>query len=401
MNEERAIAAKKDLFKKQWMSGNVPMEARNAFENYCYLKEHKELCNPLHKATLKTPQPAVVLGSGASLNTVLDVLKDWKGTIFCCTSQVKILIEHGCVPDYISTIDPRFGKEGKAEWDFEDKEELFKKAVLINSPTTPHEVTKLYKGKQLWFFVWDATKEWYRQVYFSVFPWIEDFILPFTSSAAGLIAIAHSLNYAPLYLIGMDFAGERIDGRPTYLPGDVKKTYHGFKTNDNLLWSWRGVVCTIRISVSQRHGRRWHVYNCSKQSTLIDDLPQKDLRKMILKGKTQSVMRWTRNKLIRSLDKTLARFNTYIFEIHNGVEYGSRVQFCETLVDLLESFEQVNKVLQNRIQQHYKTPIEGRAEGYDPGKVTLIDIPKKMQYYKKIQEDIDETKKIQGVAQKG
>jgi len=387
VNEESIIAAKKDTFRKQWMNANVPMEARNAFENYCYLKDHKELCIPLYKDTLKIPKPAIVLGSGSSLGTVVDILKDWQGAIFCSSSQVKLLMKHDCIPDYIAGIDPRYDAK---EWDF-DKNKLFEKAVYINAPTTPHEITRLYKGEQRWFFVWDSTQTWYKQVFFGVFPWIEDYILPFTSSAAGLLAIAHSLNYAPLYLIGMDFAGDRIkDGRASYGKGTLKRTYHGFETDDNHLWSWRGLVCTIRVSIAQRYGNSWHIFNCSKKSTLIDDLPYKDLRKMILRGKTKAITRWTKNKMIRRLDKTLARFNTYIFEIHNGELYGSRIHICETPQDLLGIFERVNTVLQRRIEEHYKTPIEGRRKGFDPSKITLIDIPKRMEYYRKLHEENNE-----------
>ena len=388
MSEESVIATKKDTFRKQWMNNNVPMEAKNAFENYCYLKGHKELCVPLYKDTLKTPRPAVVLGSGSSLNTVLSILKDWKGAIFCSSSQVRVLMKHGCIPDYIGGIDPRYDAK---EWDFEGKDKLFAKATYINAPSTPHEQTKLYKGRQLWFFIWDSSQAWYKQVFFGVFPWIKDYILPFTSSAAGLLAIAHSLNYAPLYLIGMDFAGDRIDdGRGNYKEGTLKRTYHGFETDDNHLWSWRGLVCAARISTAQRHGNRWHVYNCSKTSTLIDDFPYKDLRRMILHGRTTSVMHWTRNKMIRRMDGTLARFNTYIFEVHNGEQYGSKLHICETPQDLKTIFERVNTVLQRRIEEHYKTPIEGRRKGFDPSKITLIDIPRKMEYYRKLHEEINE-----------
>ena len=50
--------------------------------------------------------PAIIFGSGASLDKSLPYLKDWKGGTFCTTSHAESLIRFGVEPTYIIDLDP-------------------------------------------------------------------------------------------------------------------------------------------------------------------------------------------------------------------------------------------------------------------------------------------------------
>ena len=50
--------------------------------------------------------PAIIFGSGASLDKALPYLKDWKGGTFCTTSHAESLIRFGVEPTYIIDLDP-------------------------------------------------------------------------------------------------------------------------------------------------------------------------------------------------------------------------------------------------------------------------------------------------------
>lgn len=50
-------------------------------------------------------KPAIVCGSGYSLNAALPLLKEWKGDIICGNSNVLTLIAHGITPTYLVVLD--------------------------------------------------------------------------------------------------------------------------------------------------------------------------------------------------------------------------------------------------------------------------------------------------------
>lgn len=50
--------------------------------------------------------PALIIGSGPSLDHSIKYMKDWKGGIFCSTSHALTLIRNGVIPTHIVALDP-------------------------------------------------------------------------------------------------------------------------------------------------------------------------------------------------------------------------------------------------------------------------------------------------------
>lgn len=74
--------------------------------------------------------PCIIIGSGASLDLALPLLKDWKGGIICTTSHALSLVKFGAPPTHILALDPFCTMEEIEGIDWSEY-----KTKLITTPT--------------------------------------------------------------------------------------------------------------------------------------------------------------------------------------------------------------------------------------------------------------------------
>ena len=60
----------------------------------------------LNEEPKHTGEPVLIIGSGPSLDTALEVMKDWKYGIICSPSHASTLMYHGVEPSYVMALDP-------------------------------------------------------------------------------------------------------------------------------------------------------------------------------------------------------------------------------------------------------------------------------------------------------
>ena len=144
--------------------------------------------------------PAIIIGSGPTLNGALPYLKDWKGAIFCNSSQASTLIYHGRHPDYVDVADCRVTPEElEAPWDYR------KTAWIINPGIHPRAID-FWKGQKYYYRIYEPYYDFYSKVQPRVFGgYIKTQSFPFGSNPPMAISHAHALGYSPLFLVGTDF----------------------------------------------------------------------------------------------------------------------------------------------------------------------------------------------------
>ena len=372
--KEMDVAQHNPDFQTSWKLHNLPIEANNVFEHWCYFKDFSKRTPLLRDDRLKEPKPCIILGSGSGLNLAAPLLKDWKGGIICSSSQLTTLAYHGAVPTYWASPDPRFHMEELEAMPEECRQRLWDKTTFIQTPIGPIEYTLDWQGRIRWFLILDPGKEWYANAIAPNFLWIPETLLPFSSNAPALVALANYLGYAPLYLCGVDFAGYRADiwqyidgewkeGKGSDAEGSIgwQKNYLGQMTDMNLEWAWRGMLCTLRLGLDELKGKYWHVYNCGPDSALKEQLPYRDIKKVVETQGEGERMEWSKNKLRQGYDLGLARFNTFTFRVHNGQEWGNRIEMANSWEELGAKIDAINNTLDMQINLYNSIHEEDKA----------------------------------------
>ena len=142
--------------------------------------------------------PAVITGSGPTLDGCLERLKDFEGSIFCGASQAYILDAAGIVPAYVVAVDQNVVTADYIkglEWN---------RTVLITHPGIDPAVLEAWQG-QIRYFLLPTAEEYERDRVALAYPWIRS---RFSSGGALQTAsyqIAVRLGYKPIYTAGVDF----------------------------------------------------------------------------------------------------------------------------------------------------------------------------------------------------
>jgi len=94
------------------MAQLIHEQINTAYNHYYIIKAYEEgrardiSDEPKAPLINKESIPAIIIGSGPSLDKEIEYLKDWKGGIFCSTSQARTLIKYNVEPTHIVALDP-------------------------------------------------------------------------------------------------------------------------------------------------------------------------------------------------------------------------------------------------------------------------------------------------------
>jgi len=143
--------------------------------------------------------PAIIIGSGPSLNKVLPRLHEWRGVIMCNSSQASSLCYHGADPTFIDIVDPRVGDE-----ELDAPFNLKKTSLIINPGIHPHVMDR-WRGRKYYFRVYEPTYDFYSKMMLRVYGlMIPTYSFPFGSSLSNSLSHAFKLGCEPIFLVGAD-----------------------------------------------------------------------------------------------------------------------------------------------------------------------------------------------------
>jgi len=224
---------------------------------------HKQIWEDMHEGTgrdvstakIDKPEPALIVGSGQSLNKAHDLLKNWKGAIFSSTSQSTTLI-HAGVKDrlYIVALDPKLQADefiGVDDWTKYG-------ATLVIQPCIAPVIFELWKGPKLYFRIMEPTTEFYTRNLAIAYRWITTYLFLFSCSLSAQMGLAAAMGYNPLILVGCGFGAPENKYRFTRwdnMPIDIDTTNK--ETGEKIHYDkWDDIPLDIDLDV-KINKRRW------------------------------------------------------------------------------------------------------------------------------------------------
>ena len=191
----------------------------NAFRNYETIRrEYKSGARWFDGLpNVEKSAPALILGSGLSLDSVLRMIPYWQGAIFAGPSNAHQLDKIGAPPQYLCCIDSsesQFTKIKDVEWYV---------TTLLTTPMVEQKLIEWWTWEKRYFLPVDLNTSFFTNVIPSVYPWIRPRVVNSGCVANAMMVIADSLGYDPIFTVGVDFgfkAGQ--DGVPRERATDFK-----------------------------------------------------------------------------------------------------------------------------------------------------------------------------------
>jgi hypothetical protein len=190
---------------RYWTEENIESEItrlREGLDDYRFHGMDKRYRGDLAAYHGKHSGPAVICGSGPSLDENIERLRWWKGGILCSESQAITLRRYGVDPAYIVAFDGlnRWGEalEHVDGWNYDATTLVLNVAIEV-------EFMKNWRGDLIYYRNWDPSVDFYDSVLRNSYDFIGVEVLPFACSLAATLSIASYMGYGPIYLMGADF----------------------------------------------------------------------------------------------------------------------------------------------------------------------------------------------------
>jgi len=376
---EQKIRIDHTQLKMNWKRQNFRDEVRNAHINYQFLQEgHKtgEVLDVHNLPAVDGKKPCLVIGSGSSLNDYLEKMIEWPGDVICSTSHVSTLTYYGRPPNYVVGVDPRFSVD--CEFLFPHPEQL-KNTTFVTHPGGPPGYFKMWPAKIALFGLMDSSEPYYLTVQRIAYDWIRGFFVPLADAVSAELALALSLGYHPIYLIGVDYGGDRFDAK--FWNTEKKewwtksgkgtadeywvKTKNDIKTEPMMLYMKTGALLTILtiLRLGRYENKRPSVFNLSDRSA-ITELPHAKWAAAV-RNAHDLIRPWddaTQDAIFEQIEVTLARLDVYVGYVNNGLHEGVRIVQATDYDFLRKQVEELNGNLkESKIQAVAKEIQTGKS----------------------------------------
>jgi len=274
---------------------------------------------------LKEPQPALIIGSGPSFDKAAPLLKDWKGGIFCSTSQGSTLVYYGADPTHMVAYDIN---TTPSEFDWADKW-AGRRTVLVTHPGMHPSTIDHWPGRRCYFKSMDTSNFFFTNVlpvaYGDVIP---SHMFLFSCSVAAQMSLAHAMGYSPLFFVGCDFLADRFcrwrydhekkewisDPQPHGIFNNKGiKSANGLISDPLQVFYKRSTLCVWRIDGSKCFQ--------TTDKTIISEMPMVPIEEVVAKQGLGFDDRYpTRDEVNDTIEKYLARFNQFVLRFEPDAE---------------------------------------------------------------------------------
>lgn len=358
MNEMN-VRTDSTAYNKNTLGKQVIHEEYNSAYNHHVIIEayHDGRARDINQEPKVKGDPCFILGSGASLDNILPLLKDWKGGIICTTSHALSLMRYGIEPTHILSLDPF---NCWAEIDGVDWSKT--RTKLITTPGVWPTLIAKWPNEMLLYLQNLGSRETYysqqqKRMYTTRRPRNEedidapdgicrdamfDYIIrteitQFACSPPCQMFAAQILGYGRIFLAGCDFG--IVDNKERFTNFTVKKpasTYrsgnapdielpteweahehpfeeteewidsaNGLKTNPILLFYKKNLITAWRLSLQD-------VYTCDRG--IITEIPYAD-PVQVVKKQGAGFKRTTHEMIIRESEGYLAKVGAFVVNV--------------------------------------------------------------------------------------
>tara|TARA_R100001594_G_scaffold12440_2_gene27615 strand:- start:174 stop:1442 length:1269 start_codon:yes stop_codon:yes gene_type:complete len=179
---------------------------RNSARSYAEIEKRFSVKNCDYNQLPHGKGPAIILGSGPSLDDTVPYLKDWKGAILCSTSQLSVCEANGIIPTYVVLIDadPTMIYLAKEYGDSD-------KTTLLTHPQIPREYLECWKGDVYFFRMYDPGDDFSVDIIPKMYSQLGEndqgigsYIMNSGNVVNTAMAICQGLEYSQVYLAGYD-----------------------------------------------------------------------------------------------------------------------------------------------------------------------------------------------------
>ena len=261
--------------------------AWNAAKNWEPISDDAQYGKPVCISTLPHAQntPAVIVGSGPSLDKAAPLLPRFPGAVFCGPSQVRTLDRWSRLPDYIVAIDshPVVAEQLKGP--------LYSSTVLLTHQAIDPKVLEFWQWGIRFFRL--ATD--FDQVQQAMYPWLRVRFTARGCTVNAAVQLAAWLGYSPIYLVGVDFgfpegrlratdweprgahAYNKVEPRTAYDKKQSVFTDEAEKNSRNGIVEHRGIMTTREmlyyrlLLLAIWKARHPHLWSCSEG--ILQELP--------------------------------------------------------------------------------------------------------------------------------
>jgi hypothetical protein len=181
--------------------------------------------------------PAVIIGSGPSLDDAAEWLPEWEGAIFCSMgNQVSTLHHYGADPTHILCFDSQLFVN-----EIENLPIKRHYSKVITHPGIHPRSNNAIKAQRYWYKVFAPSVSFYSDILAQAYNFIHPTLYPYACAIAGQTAFAHYMGYAPLIYVGCDFAFRPQQSRFTEWTRERK----------GLRWKWSVNKPSTPVEASQ------------------------------------------------------------------------------------------------------------------------------------------------------
>lgn len=289
--------------------------------------------------------PCIVVGSGPSLDYSIRFLKDWKGGIFCTTSQATTLIAHGIEPTHIVALDPfcRYEEIAGVHWEKT-------RTKLIAHPSCYPSLIEKWPNEMLLYIQNNGTKDsFYATTQKRMYShregdlrnpefhyYIRTEITIFANSPPMQAFCAQTLGYNTCFLCGVDYAFPGGNERFTeYFPdgeldenhmGKWKVTPHPIKEGDVNAESSNGIPThTIHLYYKKNFITAWRLSGQTMYTTdhgAMDIIPYADIEMVVKRqGDKKHYRKQTPEFIERVTERYLCTMKSYVIKVGNAYSF--------------------------------------------------------------------------------
>jgi hypothetical protein len=145
--------------------------------------------------------PALIIGSGPSLDDHHELIRGWKGGIFSSSSQATLLLALGQRAFNMVVVDVKtLSNELTPLAQFEGKD-----VTMITHPGMEPEVIQAWRWQKQYFRIIVHNIPFYTETMAIAYPMVRTTLYVYGCVAASQVMIAKLLGYNPLFLVGCDF----------------------------------------------------------------------------------------------------------------------------------------------------------------------------------------------------
>lgn len=297
--------------------------------------------------------PALIIGSGPTLDDCHDLIRGWQGGIFCSSSQAVSMLALGKRAFEIAIVDVKCESD-----EFEPLDEFAEKDChIIVHPGVDPEIIQTWRWGKRYFRIIVHNIPFYTDVQPLAFPSITTTLYVYGCALSCQITMAALMGYNPLYLCGADFGYPRNQDRfrqftkvgGQWVLGDAVKMryvrhakveYRNGCMSDSFQAYYKQTFMNVwRLSLSD-------IFRVGHEGGLYE-VPEVSAQEILDKQGVISIDRFISNKdKIDICERYLLQYGTYSFTYPNGqVEF---VVFDDEERDLPRYIDMCNRAFAER-----------------------------------------------------